>query len=152
MGKSIQEILSDLEKTREEKKEKLKEKENNYYDYKERLRQDYLKLLWDKDLNRPLNPQIISKQPTGGKKKTSNGQFFIGNYALIENITPIGGLDGMNKTFILPQFPVPGSEHIVLNGLLQDDGFDYVINGNIIEFILAPNVGEIIQVTYLISL
>lgn len=152
MAKSIKDILSELEKTRQDKKETLKEKEKNYYEHKEHLRQDYLKLLWDMDLNRPLNPWAISKQPTGGNKKPSNGQFFIGNFALIENITPIGDLDGLNKTFILPQFPVPGSEHIVLNGLLQDDGLDYIINGNIIEFILAPNYGEIIQVTYLISL
>lgn len=152
MPKSIKDILSDLEKTREDKKEKIKEKEDNYYDYKERLRQDYLKLLWDKDLNRPLNPRVISKQTTGGKKRTPVDQVFIGNFLLIENITPSGTLDGNNMIFTLPQLPIPGSEHIILNGLLQDDGLDYIINGNIIEFILAPNLGEIIQVSYLISL
>ena len=153
MGKSIQEILSNLESTRQEKKEKLKEQEEEYFENKENLRQNYLKLIWDKDLSRPLNPKPFSKVHTTGNKKTLfNNQIFVGNFALIENITPTGTVDGSNKTFVLPQFPAPGSEHIVLNGLLQDDGLDYVITGNVIEFILAPNPGEIIQVTYLISL
>ncbi len=152
MGKSIQEILSNLESTRQEKKEKLKEQEEEYFENKENLRQNYLKLIWDKDLSRPLNPKTFSKvHTTGNKKRLFNNQIFVGNFALIENITPTGTVDGSNKTFVLPQFPALGSEHIVLNGLLQDDGLDYVITGNVIEFILAPNPGEIIQVTYLIS-
>lgn len=152
MGKTIQEILSELENARQEKKEKLKEEEEEYYEKKELLKKSYVKLLWDKDLNRPLNPfrDIYKGSNQGGTKRKKSG--FIGQFALIENITPIGDIDGVNRFFTLPQFPVPDSEHVILNGLLQDEGFDYVISGNTVEFLVAPSFGEIIQVSYLISL
>ena len=155
MAKSIDEILSNLDKTRTEKKENLKKEESDYYDVKEKIRQNYLKLLWDKDLNRPLtnlNKEIYKGSNKGGRNRSrDSGVSFIGSYIVVENITPIGDIDGSNRFFVLPQFPIIGSEHIILNGLLQDED-DYTINGNVIEFYLSPNLGEIIQVSYLVAI
>ena len=58
----------------------------------------------------------------------------------IDREIPSGIVDGVNKLFILTQTPEIQSEHLFLNGLLQDSGEteDYVISGNTITFIDAP--------------
>jgi hypothetical protein len=148
MGKTIQEILSKLENSRQEKKDELKQKEEEYFEKKEFLKKNYVRLLWDKDLNRPLNPYKGSNQGRIKAKKSG----LVGQFVSIANITPSGDIDGTNKFFTLPQFPVPDSEHIILNGLLQDEGLDYIMSGPMIEFLDPPNSGDSIQVSYLISL
>ena len=151
MAKSIKDILSELTDSREKKRDGLKQQEEEYYEKKELLRQNYLKLMFDKDLNRPLNPsREIYKGSNQGRKK-ENKPGLVGVFVPVELITPIGNINGFNNKFILPHFPVPGSEHIYLNGLLQDEE-DYIIGGDILEFILPPGIGEILQVSYLISL
>ena len=40
----------------------------------------------------------------------------------IDKETPKGIMDGNNVNFTLSFNPIPGSEHIYLNGLLQDEG------------------------------
>jgi len=62
---------------------------------------------------------------------------------------PYGAIDGINTTFQLSHEPVLGSEHIYLNGLLQESsGNDYTITGNIIEFEIAPEVDMRMRCTY----
>ena len=62
---------------------------------------------------------------------------------------PYGAIDGINTTFQLSHEPVLGSEHIYLNGLLQESsGNDYTIAGNIIEFEIAPEVDMRMRCTY----
>jgi hypothetical protein len=56
----------------------------------------------------------------------------------IDKETPEGIIDGVNATFLLNNNPIPGSEHIYLNGLLQDEADDYTINYNIITFNESP--------------
>lgn len=68
----------------------------------------------------------------------------------IDREIPSGVIDGVNKIFILSQTPELESEHIFLNGLLQDSGEteDYIISGNTITFIDAPLEGSKIRCSY----
>jgi len=66
---------------------------------------------------------------------------------------PIGLINGVNKIFLLLFEPVKNSEHLYLNGLLQDSdvGTDYTIVGNIITFYDAPMPGDKIRCSYTMS-
>ena len=68
----------------------------------------------------------------------------------IDREVPSGIVDGVNKLFILTETPELQSEHLFLNGLLQDPGEteDYVISGNTITFIDAPFEGSKIRCSY----
>ena len=68
----------------------------------------------------------------------------------IDREIPSGIVDGVNKLFILTQTPEIQSEHLFLNGLLQDPGEteDYVISGNTITFIDSPMEGSKIRCSY----
>lgn len=62
---------------------------------------------------------------------------------------PYGDIDGTNPTFYLTHEPVLGSEHIYLNGLLQEgSGNDYTIDGNVITFEYPPLYDMKIRCTY----
>jgi hypothetical protein len=67
-------------------------------------------------------------------------QINLSNIIFIDKETPTGSIDGINKDFELLYEPIVGSEHIYLNGLLQEPGVgnDYVILGTTITFELAP--------------
>ena len=49
-------------------------------------------------------------------------------------------IDGVNNVFKLSKTPIPGSEHVFLNGMLQESGqnFDYILDGKNIIFNQAP--------------
>lgn len=49
-------------------------------------------------------------------------------------IQPTGPVDNVNTTFTLPDIPTAGSEHVYVNGLLQEESVDYTITGNVLEF------------------
>ena len=63
---------------------------------------------------------------------------------------PTGQINSSNKVFTLTYEPIKGSEHIYLNGLLQDGdpNCDYAIVGNKITFVDAPLSGSKIRCTY----
>lgn len=69
---------------------------------------------------------------------------------IINKEIPQGVLDGVNKDFTLSNDIVLDSEHVYLNGLLQDNGDDYVINGNVITFDLAPLSDSKIRCSYIV--
>ncbi len=81
------------------------------------------------------------------------------SYAVIRNMTfvnkenPAGLIDGLNRTFILKHEPDTLSEHVYLNGLLQDSDphADYVIYKNVITFNEAPPVWSKVKCTYLLK-
>jgi hypothetical protein len=58
----------------------------------------------------------------------------------VDKEKPNGLIDGVNKIFELNKTPIPGSEHVFLNGILQDSGveFDYILDEKIIIFNEAP--------------
>ena len=62
----------------------------------------------------------------------------------------MGVVDGVNTIFELSITPIEGSDHLYLNGLLQDEGlmFDYDLTGRIITFNIPPPIGSIILCSY----
>ena len=66
----------------------------------------------------------------------------------IDKEKPNGVIDGVNNSFILNNNPIPGSEHVYLNGLLQDDEDDYQIEYNTIIFNDPPSIGMKIKCSY----
>lgn len=73
--------------------------------------------------------------------------------AAVNKEKPIGLINGVNKVFLLLFEPVRNSEHLYLNGLLQDSDIntDYAIVGNIITFYDAPMPGDKIRCSYTMS-
>lgn len=71
-----------------------------------------------------------------------------GGAVLVVRETPTGIIDGVNTTFLLMNTPVVGSEQVFLNGLLQEANVDYGIHDNVITFLMPPQVGDRVLVTY----
>jgi hypothetical protein len=62
---------------------------------------------------------------------------------------PYGLINGENTTFQLAHEPVLGSEHIYLNGLLQEgSGNDYTLTGNTVVFAYPPETDTRLRCTY----
>ena len=68
----------------------------------------------------------------------------------VDKETPSGTVNGANTSFVLANTPTSGSDHIYLNGILQDVGAgnDYTISGATITMLTAPLTGEKIRVSY----
>lgn len=64
--------------------------------------------------------------------------YFIRSLKSIKNEIPNGTNDGTNSNFFLLAAPVENSEKIFLNGLLQKNGLDYIIDNNKIIFNEIP--------------
>lgn len=62
--------------------------------------------------------------------------------------TPIGNVNGINTFFMLENEPKNNSEHIYLNGLLMDNGGDYLIVGREIIFQYPPPNNSRIKCSY----
>jgi hypothetical protein len=80
----------------------------------------------------------------------SSSSSSISNINYVDKETPTGTINGINKTFFLSSTPTLGSEHIYLNGLLQDEGIDndYTISGKTITFTLAPSNKSKLKCSY----
>ncbi|KKN01813.1 hypothetical protein LCGC14_1123950 [marine sediment metagenome] len=70
--------------------------------------------------------------------------------AYVVRETPTGDLDGVDVTYVLANTPVTGTEHVYLNGMLQDEGGgnDYTISAATITFATAPISTDKVRVTY----
>ena len=68
----------------------------------------------------------------------------------VDKEIPSGSINGVNTAFTLANSPTAGSEHVYLNGILQESGSgnDYTISGANITFSSAPLTGEKIRVSY----
>jgi hypothetical protein len=66
----------------------------------------------------------------------------------VDKEIPLGIIDGINNSFVLNYTPIPSSEHIFLNGLLQDEDEDYIINYDTIIFNESPSIGMKIRCSY----
>jgi hypothetical protein len=67
----------------------------------------------------------------------------------VDKETPLGHMNGINNTFILEYSPADNSEHIYLNGLLQEgNGNDYSISGSVITFLKPPKNNYTLRCTY----
>jgi len=74
----------------------------------------------------------------------------LGFNAFVDRETPSGAKNGSNTTFTLSSAPVSGSEHVYLNGVLQEPGTgnDYTISGNTITMAVAPQASDKLVVSY----
>ncbi|HYO82018.1 MAG TPA: hypothetical protein VES20_11485 [Bryobacteraceae bacterium] len=71
--------------------------------------------------------------------------------AYIDMEAPTGAVNGTNTQFALSQAPAPaGSLHLYRNGLLQKQGFDYNLWGNVITFVpgATPGIGDTLLANY----
>jgi hypothetical protein len=68
----------------------------------------------------------------------------------VDKESPSGVIDGINDVFELSSEPIPNSEHLYVNGLLQDSGpeGDYIIDGKTIIFLNPPYIGMKIKCSY----
>jgi hypothetical protein len=68
----------------------------------------------------------------------------------IDRETIAGDVDGINDSFILQYTPIVGSEHVYLNGILQESGieYDYVSSRMFIIFNEAPPTDSRIKCSY----
>lgn len=68
----------------------------------------------------------------------------------VDKEIPSGSIDGANAIFELEHLPVLGSEHLYLNGVLQESGIgnDYIISDSTITFFEAPQTGLKVRCTY----
>lgn len=86
---------------------------------------------------------------TGETKKITAGNFVISSSEK-NNITPSGVIDGVNKTFTLPDTPSPAANlKLFLNGMyMSSSGEDYTLTGNSIVYVNAPPSGSIMRAFY----
>ena len=74
----------------------------------------------------------------------------LSNTNFVDKEIPSGSINGSNTAFTLANTPVVGSEHVYLNGVLQESGAgnDYTISGTAITMFSAPLTGEKLRVSY----
>ena len=99
----------------------------------------------------------LSTADSGGTLNTTAITFInpigvggLSNANFVDKEIPSGTINGSNVTFTLANAPIANSEHVYLNGLLQESGSgnDYTITGAVITYLSAPLTGEKIRVTY----
>ena len=87
----------------------------------------------------------------GSSLALSSSGLKLASGTIVTRETPSGTINGSNTAFVLAGAPaVVGSEHVYLNGILQDEGGsnDYTISGATITFNTAPISGDKIRVSY----
>jgi len=69
---------------------------------------------------------------------------------LIDKEIPVGAINGVNDSFLLKYKPITGSDHVYLNGMLQEGGeqCDYILDNENIIFLDPPTPGMIIVCSY----
>ena len=74
----------------------------------------------------------------------------LSNTNFVDKEVPSGSINGSNTAFTLANPPTSGSEHVYLNGMLQESGAgnDYTISGASITMLSAPLTGEKLRVSY----
>ncbi len=72
------------------------------------------------------------------------------NSNFVDKEVPSGLINGSNAAFTMANSPTSGSEHVYLNGILQESGSgnDYTISGANITMLTAPLTGEKLVVSY----
>lgn len=108
-------------------------------------------LLQDKDIDYNISAKTITflvTPPKNSKVRCSYRTYSDINF--VDREIPLGEINGINTNFTLSILPKLKSEHIYLNGLLQDLGEDddYVIDGKNITFNIPPPIGSRISVSY----
>lgn len=78
------------------------------------------------------------------------GTDYMAPSSFVDRETPTGLVNGSNTAYTLANTPLAGSEHVYLNGILQEPGAgnDYTISGTGITYLTAPVTGDKIRVSY----
>lgn len=87
----------------------------------------------------------------GTSAPCSTGGSSGGSGTFVDAETPAGAINGTNGSFTLANAPNPAASlTLFLNGLLQDQGGDYTLAGNMITFATAgvPQTGDILLANY----
>ena len=81
----------------------------------------------------------------------ASGVVLASNFVVRE--TPTGTVNSVNATFTLAATPITGTEHVFVNGVLQNPGAtnDYTISGATITFLSGaiPQTDDVVRVSYL---
>lgn len=78
------------------------------------------------------------------------GTDYLAPSSIVTRETPSGTINGSNTAFTLANTPIAGTEHVYLNGLLQEPaGEDYTISGTSITYTVAPVSGDRLRVSYM---
>jgi hypothetical protein len=72
-------------------------------------------------------------------------------YQIIDKEIPKGILNGSNRSYTLEFEPVPGSESVFLNGVMQDSERDYSLVNKHITFVEPPLQDMVIRCSYRVS-
>lgn len=102
----------------------------------------------DTDVNLAANSD--AKVPSQKAVKAYVDSTAVQHADFVDRETPSGSVNGSNTAFTLANTPIAGSEHVFLNGLLQEPGGgnDYTISGAAITYLTAPLTGDKIRVSY----
>lgn len=78
------------------------------------------------------------------------GTDYLAPASFVDKEIPTGLINSANTTYTLANTPVAGSEHVYLNGVLQEAGAgnDYTIATNTITYLAAPLTGDKLRATY----
>lgn len=81
---------------------------------------------------------------------TSGGGGGLTNSNFVDKEVPSGTKNGTNPTFTMANTPTSGSEHLYLNGILQNVGAgnDYTITGATITMLNIPAASDVLLVSY----
>lgn len=73
-----------------------------------------------------------------------------GSFGWVFKESPLGEIDSINTHFTLDFIPLKGSEHVFVNGILMEEGSDYIIIGRVIIFLegAIPQETDKLKVTY----
>lgn len=95
-------------------------------------------------------PKKIQVALDGSSLSISAAGIKVNDAKFITRETPAGAMNGANTIFTLANTPVVGSEHVFLNGLLQEPGAgnDYTISGATITYLSAPISTDRLRVSY----
>lgn len=95
------------------------------------------------NLGGTIGTTAITFQSVGVSSGLQNSNF-------VDKEIPSGAINGTNTTYTLAFTPVLGSDHLYLNGILQESGSgnDYTISGTTITMASAMLSGEKIRVSY----
>lgn len=92
---------------------------------------------------------IVKGNGTSAFTAAAAGTDYLAPSGQVDKETPSGTANGSNAVFTLANTPVSGSEHVYLNGLLQEGGGeDYTLATATITFVSAPANGSRIRVSY----
>ena len=98
----------------------------------------------------PIITDLASTDDGATSRTTINTNFDNLNDAFVNNETPVGTIDGVNKTFTLPSTPSPAASLLLfLNGAFQTAvGEDYTLSTATITFVNAPPTGSVLRAFY----